>query len=66
MKKYLTKFTLIILSIVMISCNSNDDEIGINDFKGFYKIKSISSSLPIDLNNDGLKSNDCLQEIKSN
>jgi len=66
MIKYFTKFTLIILSIVMISCNSNDDEIEINDFKGLYKIKTISSSLPIDLNNDGLKSNDYLQEIKSN
>ena len=50
----------------MISCNSNDDEIELNDFKGFYKIIAISSSLPIDLNNDGLKSNDYLQEIKSN
>src|SRR5699024_3724334 len=66
MIKYFTKFTLIILSIVMISCNSNDDETEINDFKGLYKIKTISSSLPIDLNNDGLNSNDYLQEIKSN
>ena len=66
MKQYLTKFFLTILSVVMISCNINDNEIEINDFKGFYKIKTISSSLPIDLNNDGLKSNDYLQEIKSN
>ena len=66
MRKYLIKLSLIIVSIVMISCNSNDDEIEINDFKGFYKIKTILSSIPIDLNNDGVKSNDYLQEIKSN
>lgn len=65
MKKILSKLTLIILSTFAISCNSDDNEIEINDFKGIYKIKSISSSLPIDLNNDGLKTTDYLQEIKS-
>lgn len=65
MKKISSKLTLIILSILAISCNSDDNEIEINDFKGIYKIKSISSSLPIDLNNDGLKTTDYLQEIKS-
>jgi len=64
MKKYLNKVTLIIFSIITMACNSNDDDIEINDFKGFYKIESISSTIPIDLNNDGLKSNDYLQEIK--
>ena len=66
MKTNLFILTIFILSISLISCNSNDDEIKLNGFKGFYKIKSISSSLPIDLNNDGLKTNDYLQEIKSN
>lgn len=66
MNKYFTKFIIMLMSIVVISCSNNDDQIQINDFKGFYKIKTISSSLPIDLNNDGLKSNDYLQEIKSN
>lgn len=54
------------MSILAISCNSDDNEIKINDFKGMYKIKSIKSSLPIDLNNDGSKTTDYLQEIKSN
>ena len=66
MKKHFFKLTFFVVSILMISCTNNDDEMEINDFKGFYKIKSISSSIEIDLNNDGLKSNDYLQEIKSN
>ncbi|WP_282019204.1 hypothetical protein [Salegentibacter mishustinae] len=66
MKKILSKLSLIILSIFAISCSSDDNEIEINDFKGYYKIESISSSIPIDLNNDGLKTTDYLQEIKSN
>lgn len=63
--KYLKPITLIIFSIVLISCDSNNELVEINDFSGFYKIKSITSSIPIDLNNDGLKSEDYLQEIKS-
>ncbi|WP_281989586.1 hypothetical protein [Aquimarina aggregata] len=66
MKKYVNKVVLVFLSVIMIACNSSDEEIKINDFKGFYKIKSISSIIPVDLNNDGLKSNNYLQEIKSN
>ncbi len=66
MKKNLAKLSLIILSIFVISCNGDDNEIGVNDFKGFYKIESISSSIPIDLNSDGSKTTDYLQEIKSN
>ncbi|MDT0643765.1 hypothetical protein RM553_13060 [Zunongwangia sp. F363] len=65
MKKILSKLSLIILLITGISCNSDDDKVEINDFKGYYRIKSISSSLPIDLNNDGSKTTDYLQEIKS-
>ena len=65
MKKILSIISLISLSIIAISCNSDDNEIEINDFKGYYKIKSISSSIPIDLNNDGSKTTDYLQEIKS-
>lgn len=66
MKTFLAKITLIILSVTIISCNGNDDQVEINDFKVFYQITSINSSVPIDLNNDGLKSTDYLQEIKSN
>lgn len=65
MKTFKLNAILFLVSIVFISCNSKDDEIIINDFKGLYKIKSIQSSLKIDLNNDGIQSNDYLQEIKS-
>lgn len=65
MKSILTQLTIIVSSICMFSC-ANDDQTEVNNFKGFYKINSINSSLPIDLNNDGLKTNNYLQEIKSN
>lgn len=60
----LNLITITLLSIFTISCNK-DNEIDVNDFKGFYRIESISSSLNIDLNNDGIKTHDYLQEIKS-
>ncbi|CAH8283665.1 hypothetical protein EV196_102526 [Mariniflexile fucanivorans] len=66
MKKYLNIVNLIILSFIVVSCSNNAEQTNTNDFAGYYKINSISSSLQIDLNNDGLKSNDYLQEIKSN
>lgn len=63
MKEYIFKLIIFTLPILIFSCNENDLEI--NDFKGYYKIISISSNLEIDLNNDGLKSLDYLKEIKS-
>ena len=66
MKKYITKLGLISLTLIIFSCSKNEDETYINDFSGFYKIQSISSSVLIDINNDGLQTNDYLQEVKSN
>ena len=66
MKSKYSKSLIAILSILAISCGKNDDELEVNDFKGFHQIVSIRSAIPIDLNNDGMKSNDYLQEIKSN
>jgi hypothetical protein len=67
MKNCLTIVGLFSLTIlVVVSCSKSEDETNVNDFSGFYKIQSISSSLPIDLNNDGFKTNDYLQEVKSN
>ena len=51
--------------LLLISCTSDKDENLVNDFSGYYKITSIVSETPIDLNNDGLKSQDFLQEIKT-
>jgi len=65
MKNTISLLSLIILSLFVVSCTSDDNDIEVNDFKGYYKIKSISSSLPVDLNNDGLQTTDYLQEIKS-
>jgi hypothetical protein len=66
MKKHYFILILFSVAILISSCTSNSGEIKINNFKGCYKIKTISSSLEIDLNNDGLKSNNYLEEIKAN
>lgn len=53
------------INVLLFSCSNSENDIDTNNFKGLYKIQTISSSLPVDLNNDGLKSNNYLQEIKS-
>lgn len=53
------------LVFILLSCGNDDSSEVENDFKGYYKIKSIHSETPIDLNNDNIKSQDYLQEIKS-
>ena len=64
MKNYL--LCIFSLTILLISCNNDNEEVEINDFKGVYKIKFIESDIKIDLNNDNLASKDYLQEIASN
>ena len=60
------KTILLYLSvIILISCNSDNDETIQNDFKGYYKITSIVSETEIDLNNDGIESLNILEEISS-
>ncbi|MFH6971591.1 hypothetical protein [Flavobacterium petrolei] len=66
MKKLYLQIILFVLTVLSFSCSKNEDEIELNDFKGFYQISSITSNVKIDLNNDGLKTTDYLQEIKSN
>ena len=64
MKNYL--LGIFSITILLISCNNDNEATEINDFKGVYKIKSIESSMKVDLNNDNLASKDYLQEIASN
>jgi hypothetical protein len=56
---------LLFLIIGLLGCKKDDSVEMINDFSGYYKIISINSSIPIDCNNDGIKSNNYLQEISS-
>lgn len=65
MTNYKIKLSLLIYLFIISSCNHDNERLILNDFKGLYSIKSISSSIPIDLNNDGLQSKDYLQKIKS-
>lgn len=46
------------------SDDSNEKEV-VNDFRGEYKIIDITSSVSIDLNNDGVKSNNYFAEFQS-
>ena len=56
----------LLLSLVLISCNSSDDDFndpGIEKVVGFYTIKSFSSTQSVDLNGDGISSIDLRSEI---
>ena len=60
------RILLIILPFTIISCDPNNtEEKQLNDFVGYYKITSINSETAIDLNNDGIKSKNILEEISS-
>jgi hypothetical protein len=62
----LKKILILSLLIVGLLCCKKDDSADIiNDFSGYYKIVSINSSISIDCNNDGIKSNNYLQAISS-
>jgi hypothetical protein len=59
------KILLLTPFIFLISCSSDKIENAPNDFKGYYKVISITSETEIDLNNDGVKSLNILEEISS-
>ncbi|WP_165040890.1 hypothetical protein [Dysgonomonas sp. ZJ709] len=57
---------IILFAAFFISCSDdNKDQVVIDEFAGYYKITAIESSIPIDMNNDGIKSNNVLMEISS-
>lgn len=65
MKNYFTKLGLVSLATLFIACSNNEEETIVNDFGGLYKIQTISSSVPVDMNNDGVARKDYLQEVKA-
>ena len=57
-------FSVLVLSFY--SCSENnieEDELLTNDFRGVYKITSMTTELPLDLNNDEIQSTNYLEEI---
>lgn len=57
-------FILISSVVLLISCSNNDSNTSdVIDFSGNYKIISMRSSAPVDMNNDGIKSEDVLKEV---
>ena len=62
--KKLFLFSVLILSFFSCSENNKDeDELFANDFRGAYKIFSMTTELPFDLNNDDFQSTNYLEEI---
>ena len=60
----MSKFLTLIFSIVLItSCKKPSDLSLEKSFPGYYKVTKITSNLPVDLNNDGIKTIDLYSEI---
>lgn len=64
MKKITLGLTLV-STILFVACNKEEEATDNNNFKGIYKITAISSSVAVDINNDGLTSNNFLEEIST-
>ena len=58
------KLIYLLFIITFISCNKSDDS-PVSKFAGNYKIVSIISEKAVDMNNDGIVSNDVYLEIIS-
>lgn len=64
MKTMKLLFTLTLSILFFASCSDDDNEDkSLNDLSGRYKIVSMKSSASLDLDNDGMKSDDVLKEI---
>ena len=64
LKLLMKKFTLL-LPLLLLSCSKEETEIYNNSLPGYYKITSITSETPIDLNLDGIESTDFFNEIST-
>ena len=60
MKRYSYLF---LAALALSSCQNDDNNTIYNDFGGMYKITSMQSENPLDLNNDGIQSFDLYEEI---
>lgn len=60
----MSKFLILIFSLLLLIGCKKDSIISIQDsFPGYYKAIKITSTIPVDLNNDGLKSTNIYMEI---
>lgn len=58
------KFVIISLaSLLFMSCKKNSTASVQDSFPGYYKVKKITSTVAVDMNNDGLKSSNLYYEI---
>lgn len=57
------KITYLLLPLLLFSCSKDETETYDNSLPGYYKITSVISETPLDLNLDGIESNDFLSEI---
>lgn len=56
------KIAILLVFMLMYSCSNETNDLP-RDIGGYYKIVSIKSDKPLDLNNDGIVSNDFYTEI---
>jgi len=63
MKRIFT-LLLIVLSIFITSCSSNDDSPLISPYAGYYRIVQAESDVPVDLDDDGMANTDLMAEIE--
>jgi len=61
-KKYVV---LSFLVLALVACSTSNKDVHSNDFIGYYKLQTISSSIAVDMNNNGIKTNNYLEEIKA-
>ena len=52
-----------VLLLVFLSCSTDDSDGFVDALSGYYKIVSVTSDTPLDLNNDGFSSHDFYAEI---
>ena len=66
MKRFFYELFSVLAICMLVFCSCNDkqeEEIGVNDFTGYYKITSLKADISVDLNNDGLQSSNLYNEM---
>lgn len=64
MKIYYFVFSLLFISLASCS-NDQEQNVKVADFEGYYEIVSMNSEQLVDLNNDGIQSQNLYMEIKN-
>ncbi len=58
------KFSYILLVFLLVTCSKEDEEVKTSPYIGGYKIISLTSNIPLDLNRDGIATTNFLEELR--